>query len=129
MKAALVVAIAAMIACGGSQKKGGGRSGSASGSSAGSELGSGSASGSAVASGADTSPLTRDECAAMLGHILDIAAAEAKGNLAPQGDEQVAERKKLVDEQAEACMQQIPRAQYTCAMAAKTSADLKPCAQ
>jgi hypothetical protein len=125
MRAALVVAIA-LLACGGSQKKTGGGVASGAGSSSGSAVAAGSGSSAPVpVDGA--APLTHDECAALIGHTLDIAAAEAKGALAPQGDEQAAVRKQLIDELAEQCIAQTPRSQYACGMAAKTSADFKAC--
>ncbi|HTJ43275.1 MAG TPA: hypothetical protein VL463_14315 [Kofleriaceae bacterium] len=123
MKAAVMIVIA-LAACGHKQPTGGG-DGSASGS--GSATGSGPGTGMGTGTGtASEAPLSKDECVAMLGHILDLASA-ARKDPGETPEEHQKTRQRLIDEQTQPCVDSVPRAQYDCAMKATSAADLGRC--
>jgi hypothetical protein len=134
MVAMFAMAVAAM-ACGHKQPTGGGGVGSASGSGTGTGTGTGTGSGSETGSGTDQpadAPVTREECVAVLGHIVDIGMADQRKRLPPDQaptDEDVAKaRKRTIDGGLEECLK-MPRTMYACAMKAQDAAAMKACDQ
>src|SRR6476660_2491985 len=116
MKLALFVAVLA-IACGHSPKHGDGdgiASGTASATPA-PDAAVAIGSGTAASAGA----LTKDECAAFFGHVVDVGMAEKRKTMAadqaPNADDAAKAKQKLVDEGMAECLQ-MPRAMFDCAM-------------
>jgi hypothetical protein len=74
--------------------------------------------------------LTREECGAMLDHIVDIGHAEQKRTLAPDAvptPEQIAAiKKKQRESSTDACLP-LSRGVYECAMRARSPAELGGC--
>jgi hypothetical protein len=131
---AAVIAVGLAGACGHKAPPPSPGGGAATGTPAGEDGASSSAAGSEASAAAPTGdrPLGRDECAQMLGHIADLGFAEKRraakpGQDAPTDEDAVKARKALIDDNTEACLQQVTRAQYDCAMKAASAAELKAC--
>lgn len=81
---------------------------------------------------AEPGPLTREECVALIDHELEVGMADQRArksaDLVPTADQVAALRAKLVAEQVDPCLA-MPRAQWTCAMAATTQEALYACAK
>jgi hypothetical protein len=143
---ALVLALTVgAAACGGHHPPatgpGGGAAGAGGGSGAGPVAGSGAAPGSAATpapgagSGAaadDSSRLSRDECVAMLNHVLDLQVAEKRRTVsaedAPTDEEIATIRAGMIAELTDSCLR-LRRADWRCAMDATDVAAFRACAQ
>jgi hypothetical protein len=129
-KLAAVIAVAALVlACGGPKKDpdrpgDGSDAGGGGGSASTATTGAGSGGGGAPATGA----ITRAECEAMVGHVLDIGAAEQPEHKRPTPEQLAQAKQNMIasDEDMQQCMT-FDRAIHTCVMAATTVAAIGKC--
>ncbi len=136
MRLAFTLMLIATIACGHKPPTTGG-TGPASGSGTGTaaETGSGAGTATGAGTGADdgagAASLSKDECVAMLGHIVDVGMAEKRRTMkpddAPSDEDVVKARKVVVDKSLQECLQSVSRAQYACAMKAQSPDDMGAC--
>jgi hypothetical protein len=111
------LALAAGCGGGGAQRPASAPSGSAAPSGNGTE-----GSGTATTTGAPPAPLTRNECAAMLEHVVELQVADQRKRLTadqvPTAEQVGTIKAELVVQQTEACLP-LPRAVYDCVMGAE----------
>ena len=82
----------------------------------------------APAADAPGAPIDDAECARLADHLIDLSFAEkrGKGAEAYTAEDAEAAKRELRQSMKPACAQ-LPRRDFTCAMAAKSSADLSAC--
>lgn len=128
--AAVVAVVALVLACGGSKpdpdRPGDGSNAGGGGGSAGTVTTGGGSSGGGGAPA--TGPITRAECEAMVGHVLDIGAAEQPEHKRPTPEQLAQAKQNMIanEEDMQQCMT-FDRAIHTCVMAATTVAAIGKC--
>jgi hypothetical protein len=129
--AAVVAAAVLVLACGGSKKDpdrpGGGSDAGGGGAGNGSAVTAGDGSGG-TGGGAATGAITRAECEAMVGHILDIGAAEQPAEKRPTPEALAKAKQNMIEREddMQQCMA-FDRAIHTCVMTATTVAAIGKC--
>jgi hypothetical protein len=129
MRLAFIVVVLATISCGGKQQGGGPTIASGSGAGPGSASGGG---GGGSAQAEPPKPVTKDECAALIGHIFDVGVSEKMKTWKPEerpSDETLKTgRMQQIERGADACVKMaVPRPMFDCAMNALDAAALGKC--